>query len=195
MRVSCMVGRRRYLLWTAAVAGDAVEEGPVDARDVVDERRQLQAQHHGRGVAVGPPNRGRGSGSGSGGGRHAVLCLRAHDFPFRRRREAGEGGGAAARGRGGRRRTHRSSRSRLQLSRNQCPHFIASSFLTTAPSFLASILMHHPSLPTPNPTPPLLLSFSQTQSYTTNTHIYKRMLGETRLLLREFCLTININNT
>jgi len=63
-----------YLLRAAAVAGDAVEEGPVDARDVVDQRGELEPQHRGR--------RRRRLPAGTDGGRRLlllrVLCLRAH---------------------------------------------------------------------------------------------------------------------
>ena len=62
-----------YLLRAAAVAGDAVEEGPVDARDVVDQRGELEPQHRGR---------RRRLPAGTDGGRRLlllrVLCLRAH---------------------------------------------------------------------------------------------------------------------
>ena len=64
----------KYLLRAAAVAWDAVEEGPVDARDVVDERGDLEPQHRGRLRRRLP--------AGPEGGRRLlllrVLCLRAH---------------------------------------------------------------------------------------------------------------------
>jgi hypothetical protein len=61
---------RNYLLRAATVAGDAVEERPIRARDVVDHRRELQPQHHRRRILAGP----------EGGWRRKVwlLCLRAH---------------------------------------------------------------------------------------------------------------------
>ena len=41
-----------YLLRAAAVAGDAVEEGPVDARDVVDQRGELEPSTAGAAAAA-----------------------------------------------------------------------------------------------------------------------------------------------
>nr|CAB3476619.1 unnamed protein product [Digitaria exilis] len=64
---------KNYLLRAAAVAGDTVEEGPIDARDVVDQRRELEPQHRGR--------RRRRLPAGPEGGRGLllrVLCLRTH---------------------------------------------------------------------------------------------------------------------